>query len=51
MQFLLPSQKQDCINYVDKNEDNLVAYFEKPKRSKQQNALFHTNVEIIATYT
>ena len=51
MQFSLPSQKQDCINYVDKNEENLVAYFEKPTRSKKQNALFHTNIEIIATYT
>lgn len=51
MQFSLPSQKQDCINYVDRNEENLVAYFEKPKRSKQQNRTYWNNIDILAKYS
>lgn len=51
MQFSLPSQSQEAIEYIQKNEEKLVAYFEKPKRSKQQNRTYWNNIDILAKYS
>ena len=51
MQFLLPQHKQDCIEYVEKNEEKLIAHFETPKRTLPQNKTYWDNIGIIAKHT
>lgn len=46
--FQLPSQKQEALEFIDKNEDRLTMTTRKPNRSLDQNDLWHATLDEMA---